>query len=279
MEAVSVIIPTFNRVKYLHRAIQSVLNQKKFDGEVIVIDDGSTDTTAEMVTLMSDKYPITYHYTENNGPASARNLGVEKANNQLIAFLDSDDHWYKTKLEKQLAHMADNPTFRICHTGEKWLRRGQHLNQKKIHKPRHGYVFDHCLQLCGVGMSTVIITRDLFEEHGGFDIALPCCEDYDLWLRISRNTHFLLLPEPLTLKEGGRDDQLSSIYQVGMDKYRIFALQKLLNDEVLSTQQRELTLKTLGKKCEVYGNGCIKHGRVSEGEKYLEIIAKYRTST
>ncbi len=275
MNSVSVIIPTFNRAEYLERAVQSVFCQNECDVEIIIIDDGSTDDTQKIVEKLNRKYPVIYIHTENSGPAAARNRGVELASSDTLAFLDSDDHWHKDKLLKQLAMMKKNPCYNICHTGEKWLRRGEHLNQKNIHKPRHGYIFDHCLQLCAVGMSTVMIKRKLFEDVGGFDISLPCCEDYDLWLRISKDNHFLLVPEPLTIKEGGRDDQVSFQYRIGMDKFRIFALQKLLTQEQLTHEQFEITKKELQKKSRIYGTGCIKHGRGEEGQYYLGLAEKY----
>lgn len=276
MQSISVIIPTYNRDKYIKRAVESVVHQKHFKGEIIIIDDGSSDNTAQKVKELQNKYPLVYSYTENKGPAGARNLGIKLANFQLIAFLDSDDHWQKNKLTKQLSLMKQNPAYNISHTGEKWLRRGEHLNQKNIHKPRQGDIFDHCLQLCCVGMSTVIVKKELLEETGGFDATLPCCEDYDLWLRISRKHHFLLLPEPLTTKEGGREDQVSFQHRVGMDKYRIFAIQKLLNEHDLNDIQKKMALNMLRKKCKVYGTGCIKHGRVEEGNHYLALPEKYK---
>ena len=275
MQSVSVIIPTFNRATFLERAVRSVVHQKDFSGEIIIIDDGSTDNTPQKVEELQAKYPLVYSYIDNSGPAAARNRGVELARFQLIAFLDSDDHWQKNKLAKQLFLMQQNPAYKISHTGEKWLRSGKHLNQKNIHKPRHGYIFDHCLLLCGVGMSTVVMKRKLLIEVGGFDVTLPCCEDYDLWLRISRKHPFLLLPEPLTIKEGGREDQVSYQHRVGMDKYRITPIQKLLNEYNLNDSQIEMALNVLQKKCAVYGSGCIKHGRVDEGRHYLELPEKY----
>ncbi len=275
MQSVSVIIPTLNRANYLQRAVQSVYLQKNFNGEIIIIDDGSTDSTTEVVAGMKCNFPIIYRYIENCGPAAARNLGVELSSFQILAFLDSDDHWQKNKITKQLNLLELNPNYNICHTGEKWLRRGEHLNQKNIHKPRHGYIFDHCLQLCAVGMSTVLMKRRLFEEIGGFDVTLPCCEDYDLWLRISRKHPFLLVSDALTIKEGGREDQVSYKHRIGMDKYRIYAIIKLLDEKVLNNDQSKKALDTLQKKCEVYGQGCIKYGRVDEGKYYLGVAEKY----
>lgn len=277
MEEVSVIIPTYNRAEYLRRAVESVCNQKHFDAEIIVVDDGSTDNSREVVEKISHTQPLRYIRTENRGVAAARNLGATLAARRYIAFLDSDDHWVADKLYRQMRCLAENPGFTISHTGEKWLRRGVFLNQKRIHRPRHGYIFPHCLQLCAVGMSTVVISRELFLESGGFDSTLPCCEDYDLWLRLSFRHHFLLVPEALTVKEGGRDDQLSKIYGVGMDKFRIYAITKLLQNQNLSSEQRRLALTELEKKCRVYGNGCIKHGRPLEGKRYIALPEKYRT--
>ncbi len=275
MQSVSVIIPTYNRAAYLPRAIDSICKQTYFNGEIIIIDDGSTDETAEIVASLQVEHSLVYIEMDNRGPAAARNRGVAEAEHKLIAFLDSDDHWHKNKLAKQLNALNENRDFAICHTGERWLRRGQHLNQKKIHKPQHGNIFHHCLKLCQVGMSTVVMRKDLFNHYGGFDESLPCCEDYELWLRISSKNDFLLLPEPLITKEGGREDQLSSIFRVGIDKYRIFALDKLLKQESLTPEQYKLTLQELQRKCRVYGKGCIKHGRELEGEKILNIPNKY----
>ncbi len=275
MIPISVIIPTFNRVELLQRAIYSVLQQQNFAGEIIVADDGSQDATAEIVGNLMKRYPIKYSFAENRGPAAARNRGVALAAFDMIAFLDSDDHWKPDKLVRQFAAMEKFPELLISHTGEKWLRRGQHLNRKNIHKPRHGYIFDHCLQLCAVGMSTVIMTKDLFDSFGGFDPDLPCCEDYEFWLRLSSKQEFLLVDESLTIKEGGREDQLSSLYRTGMDKFRIYALEKLLSADTLTGEQARHTFKELQKKCTIYGNGCIKHGRVQEGRRYLNIPDKY----
>ncbi len=260
------------------RAVQSVLKQKHFSGELIIVDDGSEDETAEAVNAISSpgNISIRYHRIANSGPATARNTGVSLAEYPLIAFLDSDDHWYPNKISQQLEMLRKNPGYKICHTGEKWLRRGVHLNQKNIHRPRQGNIFSHCLKLCAVGMSTVLMYKSLFTQSGGFDPLLPCCEDYDFWLRVSYRHDFLLVAEPLIIKEGGRTDQLSYKYRVGMDQYRIYAIEKIIKKESLNKEQLELALSELSKKCKVYGNGCIKHGQLERGRHYLAIPEKYK---
>lgn len=278
MDKVSVILPTYNRSSLIPRAISSVLQQGDFLGELIIIDDGSDDHTDKIIETQFVHDSIVYRRTENRGPGAARNTGVELARFPLIAFLDSDDHWRPDKLSKQIQAMKDNPQYDISHTEEKWLRRGKHLNKKSIHHPRHGYIFSHCLKLCAVGMSTVIMTRELFFKSGGFDESMPCCEDYDLWLRLSWQHEFLLVPHALTIKEGGRPDQLSWQYRVGMDKYRIHALEKLIQYAPLNEDQLSLAINELREKCRIYGNGCIKHGKTKSGRKYLAIPEKYSSS-
>ena len=278
MTAISVIIPTYNREKLIGRAIRSVLRQTIACSEILVIDDGSMDQTGALVRSMraSSKVPIHFFYQKNRGVAAARNLGIQRAQSEFIAFLDSDDHWRKDKLAQQLRAMEAAPDYLISHTREQWLRGGVHLNQKKKHIPRHGDIFGHCLQLCAVGMSTVMVRKELFTTVGLFSPMLPCCEDYDFLLRVSCRYPFLLVDRSLTIKEGGREDQLSFQHRVGMDKLRIHAIMELLAGATLTREQHSLALGELQQKCQVYGLGCIKHGRVDEGTAYLDLCNKYQ---
>lgn len=273
---ISVIIPSYNRAAFLPRAVTSVLNQSGKCSEIIIVDDGSDDNTRVIVEGMkATANRIRYIYQENKGPASARNTGITKSSYPFLAFLDSDDHWHRKKLETQYGALSRRPEYLISHTREKWLRRGEHLNQKKKHIPRHGDIFSHCLELCGVGMSTVMARKELFEENGLFDTSLRCCEDYDYWLRISCRHRFLLIDEPLTVKEGGRDDQVSFQYRVGMDKLRITAIHNLLEDGCLNTTQRHLARMELIKKAEIYGKGCLRHNKKEEAEYYLGLARRF----
>jgi len=269
MPTISVIIPTYNRAEMLGRAINSVLSQTCQDFELLVVDDGSTDNTLELTKAYGKS--ITYIRQENRGAAAARNTGIRAAQADFLVFLDSDDWFMKDKLELQLAAMLDNPLSLVSHTQEKWLRRGKHLNQKKRHRKESGNLFSRCLELCVVGMSTIMARRQLFEEVGLFDESFPCCEDYELWLRVAVSHPFSLLDKPLTVKEGGRPDQLSVLYRQGMDKFRIKALANLLASGVLSTAQESLVQAELSRKCLIYGKGCLKHGRQDEGNMYLDV--------
>lgn len=275
MIGISVVIPTYNRSTFVDRALVSVQRQTLACDEIIIVDDGSSDETSAGISRFKKEcqLPVRYFFQENKGPAAARNLGIRKARFSHLAFLDSDDHWQKKKLELQFGRLVGNPDSMISHTQERWLRRGVHLNQKKIHQPGNGDIFQHCLRLCAVGMSTVMVKKDLFEEVGLFNEGLRCCEDYDLWLRISSRYPFLLIETPLTIKEGGREDQVSYQFRVGMDKLRIAAIVDLFRYQLLSNQQAIWALEELLRKCHVYGKGCSKHGRTQEARTFLELGA------
>ena len=267
---VSVIIPTYNRRERLERAVESVLAQSYPEFELIVADDGSEDSTADLISRYGSR--VIYLPGENRGVAAARNRGIAAARGELIAFLDSDDRWERDKLQAQLQAMEENPSYLISHTEEIWYRRGRRLNPRKIHRKSGGSLFARSLTLCVVSISTAVARREFFEKIGVFDESLPCCEDYDLWLRAAARFPFLLVDRPLTLKEGGRPDQLSSIYRVGMDRYRIQSLLKILTEaDLLSPEQRRLALAELERKCRIYGEGCRKHGRAEEADYYLSL--------
>jgi hypothetical protein len=104
---------------------------------------------------------------------------------------------------------------------------------------------------------------------------MQCCEDYDFWLRVSCRFPFLLVDKPLTTKEGGREDQVSSIYRVGMDRFRIDSLKRLLDSQILTAKQFVLAFAEFEKKIRVFGNGCLKHDNKITGNRYLDFIPVY----
>lgn len=272
MLPISVIIPTYNRAEFITRAVSSVLDQTRSCSEIIIVDDGSTDDTEAVLHHVLADLPLECNIVrqQNLGPAAARNAGIVRARYPYIAFLDSDDHWVKHKLAVQYQMLSRSENLMISHTKERWLRRGEHLNQKKIHIPRDGDIFAHCLRLCAVGMSTVMLRRAVFDKVGMFDEQLHCCEDYDFWLRVSSRFEFLLVDMPLTVKEGGRDDQVSVQYRQGMDRLRIDSLKKIMEEGGLSRQQHFMALREFERKSKIFGRGCIKHGKVDLGREVLE---------
>ena len=257
MMNVSAVIPTFNRGHCLLRAINSVLAQTTPVDEIIVVDDGSDDKTydllvkSELLDIRGQLPNIRYLYQENKGVSAARNLGIKEAENEYIALLDSDDAWAETKIERQALKLEKkNFSCRITHTEEIWLKDGQRINPKKKHKKSGGFIFEKCLPLCCISPSSVLLHRTLFNDYGFFDEKLPACEDYDMWLRLCAFEEVLFVEEALTIKYGGHADQLSRAFW-GMDRFRVLALEKLINSGKLSKTQRSQALEMLVKKIEI----------------------------
>ena len=279
-DLITAIIPTYNRAAHLERAIASVLAQRLACDELIVVDDGPTDQTQPLLKRLAAgaRIPIRVLRQDNRGAAAARNLGIRMARGSLLAFLDSDDWWLPGKLAVQAAAMEARPELLISHTREIWHRNGQRVNQKKKHDPPDGDVFAASLGMCVVGMSTVVARRQFFDRYGLFDEDLPCCEDYDLWLRAGSREPFLLAPQQLTGKEGGRPDQLSEIHRIGMDVFRIRSLGTLLDSGVLTPAQQQAARIELIRKCLIYSQGCVKHGRPEEGARYLALAQLHQST-
>lgn len=246
-------------------AVESVLAQDYPDKEVIVVDDGSDDGSAEEVRGL----PADYVWKENGGISSARNLGISLAKGDFIAFLDVDDLWKKGKLSTQMRLMQETASL-ISYTDEIWVRNGKRLNQGLRHRKYSGMIYGHCLPLCIISPSSAVISRTIFRDVGLFDEALPVCEDYDMWLRITCRYPVLFVDKPLIIKHGGHPDQLSRRFE-GMDRFRIKSLAKILSMGVLTTEQRTFTLAVLRKKCAIYAQGARKRGRFEEAAEYATL--------
>ena len=272
--SVSVIIPTFNRAGVLGRAIESVLQQRLPAKEIIIVDDGSIDNTQQVVAALqrSAAVPINMLYQHNSGVSAARNSGIRRAGGEWIAFLDSDDAWLPDKLKKQAELIEQHPGYRLCHTQEKWIRNGVRVNQMKKHAKGGGHIFQQCLPLCVISPSSVVIHCSLFDDVGLFDETLPACEDYDLWLRICAHEAVLFVETPQILKYGGHDDQLSRKHW-GMDRFRIQALQNILQDPGLNKSQQQLVVKTLLRKARILRQGAEKRSNHQRADKYRGIEA------
>lgn len=252
---ISVIIPSYNRCDSLCTALDSVLSQTRQPAQLIVIDDGSEDDTVQIV---SERYPqVHLIQQQNHGVSHARNQGIQAATEPWIAFLDSDDRWFKNKIAVQMDAIASSPEYLICHCDEHWIRNGKRVNPMNKHQKRGGDIFEHCLPLCAISPSAVIIHQTIFDELGTFDESLPACEDYDLWLRICARHAVLFIEDALLEKTGGHDDQLSRKHW-GMDRFRLHALAKLLRGTSLSEHQRALTQSVFMKKYTILLNGALK---------------------
>ncbi len=260
---VSVIIPTFNRLELLKRAILSVQEQTYKNIELIVVDDASTDSTSQ---YLNDNSITSFTFNKNMGVSYARNFAANKSNGQYLAFLDSDDEWLKDKVAKQIQFFGQSEK-RWCHGEEIWIRNGVRVNPRKKHRKGGGDQFLPSLNLCLISPSTVMMEKSLFQEFGGFDEEFIVCEDYDLWLKILNHFEIGFIKDNLIKKYGGHEDQLSRKY-FAMDEYRVKTLIFLLENEKL-LKEREIELKkVLKKKCEILYKGFIKHGNVDKALYY-----------
>ncbi|MFK7861697.1 MAG: glycosyltransferase [Granulosicoccus sp.] len=253
---VSVIIPTHNRLAVLQRAVDSVLNQTLTAHEIIVVDDGSTDDTSGW--LAQQATPVSHITQTNHGVSHARNRGIECATGTWIALLDSDDFWHPNKLATQEQALLSQPHSRFCHCDEVWVRNGKRINQKFKHRKLGGHIFEHCLPLCAISPSAVLMHRDIFKLYGVFDESLPACEDYDLWLRITAHEPVTFVDKPLLTKTGGHEDQLSRRYPI-MDTFRLQSLARLLRSHELDEHKKQLAYQMFISKLEIVKNGATKH--------------------
>ena len=260
MTSVAAIVPTRDRAALCARAVASVLAQTRPPDEVVVVDDGSEDGTAELLRARFAEVEVLE--TPPRGVSAARNRGIRATSSEWLAFLDSDDEWLPEKLETQVAALNAAPDFRLCHSDEIWIRNGRRVNPRRRHRKRGGFIFRHCLPLCAISPSAAVVHRSLFERVGLFDETLPICEDYDLWLRICARWPVLYVDRPLVIKHGGHADQLSRTE--APDRYRIRALAKALETGGLAAGDRRAAAAMLDQKITIYLGGVSKRGREAE---------------
>ncbi|MEM7587469.1 MAG: glycosyltransferase family 2 protein, partial [Acidobacteriota bacterium] len=158
---VAAIIPTRDRAQWTLRAVESVLAQTRPADEVIVVDDGSRDDTVEQLERHHPE--VTMLRLDGRGVSAARNAGIAAATSEWLAFLDSDDEWLPGKLEAQLNALADEAELLVCHTDEIWIRKGRRVNPRRRHQKYGGFIYRHCLPLCAISPSAVMIHRQVFD--------------------------------------------------------------------------------------------------------------------
>ena len=196
----SVVLPVFNGEACIGRAARSVLGQTISDLELIVVDDGSTDRTNEVVSRYSEPRLEFIRLEKNSGPAAARNAGVSRARGDYIAFLDSDDEWLPTKLERQLELIvASPPAIGICTTGFRIHRIATGRFQDTIPDPNADW-YRQQLTMCALGPgSTLMVKREVFSQVGAFDVALRRFEDWDWMIRCLAVHAIVICPSVLAI--------------------------------------------------------------------------------
>lgn len=196
---VSVIIPSYNRARFLGRAIQSILDQTYRNFEILVIDDGSTDGTRDVAESFGKV--VRYVYQPNSGVSAARNHGIRIARGDYLAFLDSDDEFLPTKLEKQIAYLETHSRVGMVYSSYLILDEVTHQSYPSRQPLLSGWVFRELLLRCmwaPLTTPTVMLRKVVLECVGLFDETMHLAEDIDLWCRVARRFEIASLPEPLS---------------------------------------------------------------------------------
>lgn len=247
-QKVSVIIPTYNRAASIAASIQSVLDQTWQNYEIIVVDDGSTDNTRQVVENFTDDRVRYIYLEQNGGPSRARNEGIRQAKYEYIAFLDSDDEWLPQKLEKQMQLMLNVPeTVGLVYCRVKARKEDGDIavcpNLSLQKEQLEGWLLEDLIGGNVIDTTTMLIRRQCLEQTGGFDEGLSCLEDWELVLRIAEKWEIGFVDEILVeahLSEGGvssnsKGYMLTRCYMIA--KYwKLMAQRNILNrmvEEVL----------------------------------------------
>lgn len=233
--AVTVVIPTFNRAGTLGRAIRSVQAQTCRDWETIVVDDGSTDGTEQVIRGLADGRVRCVHHGRNRGGGAARNTGIGYARGEYVAFLDSDDEWLPEMLERVLeVFRKSGPALGLVYTGEIILdETGKVL--KTCRATQSGWVYEALLDSCFIGScSRVTVRKQTLTRVAGFDESLASHQDWDLWLKMAKVSTIESIPDCLVKRHLGSDQIIGSLRRVCDGRARI-----------LEKYRKEMTRRTL----------------------------------
>ena len=279
MPKVSVIIPTYNYGRFLGEAIQSVLDQTFADFDLIVVDDGSTDNTREVVASFKDDR-IRYIYQENRGVSAARNAAIWDSKGEHIAFLDADDVWLPEKLELQVKVLDSRPEVAIVCSdtyffddqtgdiiGRFWHGDKQFhgwFNPREASKNALRYLL---YRGCFIAPTVTMVRREVFGEVGGFDEALKTQTDWDMWVRISRRFAIETIDIPLA-KNRRHGDNLSCDPQQ-MYRGEGIALNKVIRSGSLQPDEVKLAKRRLARLHFLYGSRSVADGKVKLGRERL----------
>jgi glycosyltransferase involved in cell wall biosynthesis len=192
---VSVVIATFNMGRFVSTAVESVLSQTISDLEVIVVDDGSTDDTADVLNTFSDNPRVKLIFQRNQGQPKAKNAGWRAAAGRFVAFCDADDYWLHDKLALQLPLLENQPQVGVVYSKTVYLDTSGNISEPvQTYQPR-GKILEDLFVTNHVPFGTAVVRRTCLEEVGGFDETIPMGIDWDLWLRIARSWEFDCVPD------------------------------------------------------------------------------------
>ena len=220
MPCCSIIIPAYNAIKYLPDTLESVLKQTFTDFEILIINDGSSDNVVEWFTNITDP-GIKLISQSNQGVSAARNTGIAEAKGEYIAFLDADDLWSPTKLEKQLQCFANNPSLGLVHTAMTLVDEKGNSLGRTFTSNVEGDALKLLLENNTIVTSSVIVRRNCLTTVGEFNINLNSSEDWELWVRIASRYPIGLIKEPLVFYRQHPENTTKNWQMLEQDLYSI----------------------------------------------------------
>ena len=267
MPRVSVVIPTYNCVRFLPGAIRSVLAQTYRDFEVIVVDDGSTGYTDKAVAPFLKK--IIYIKQENRGPAVARNCGIAASTGELVAFLDDDDEWMPDKLALQVP-LFDDHEVGLAYSDVRVLYDDGRVTESFLAtRPlaTSGYIFANFLASGFILMGSVIVRRRALDEVGAFDESMKSLEDFELWMRVLRRWKAALVRQPLFLRRMRAGNMTMTFDPGGYWYVRLY--EKAIRELCRSRAERRIAEKRMAEVCYARGYWLGNQGRRPEALYYM----------
>jgi len=265
--AVSIVLATYNQADWLGHAIESVRQQTLADWELLIVDDGSTDGTRDVVARWRDDSRVRYVPQTHAERSVARNRGIAAASAPLVAFLDADDCWRPAKLARQVAALAADPAAGLCYTVARFIdEAGRPLAIRKPPRPIAGDVFASLMRANLLILSSVMVRAAALDAVGAFEPTRTACEDWDLWLRIARRYPVVGVDDELTLyrKHAGNtawervlDGALAVIDEqyadpdterrTGLPREAVRALQYWVNAATLAMERRSAALPLVAR--------------------------------
>lgn len=268
---ISVIIPVYRRNQWIGPCVSSVLTQELPAKEIIIVDDGTRDPKLTKLLNSYGNHVRTIISETNRGVSWARNRGTQESHGSWLCFLDSDDLWEKDKLKNQWEYLKNHPYYEILQSEEAWIRNGTWVNPCKHHKKPVGWkMWPLCLERCLITPSAVMMKRSLFDQYHGFDENLPACEDYDLWLKITRDKPVGLEPSRSVIKHGGHTDQLSRQFPA-LDRFRIQSLFKAWRTENDPKFKSDIH-SMLKIKLTILHEGSVKRNNTEQSVEYANLL-------
>ena len=242
--SVSIVMPTFNRMEFLPAAVESVRAQTLPDWELIIADDGSDDSTlAYLESLTRDRRVRVLRLQRSGNPGAARNAGIAAARAAHLAFLDSDDLWTPSKLERQLAALRASRDCRWSYSAFVVVdAAGTPLASERTRAwtPHGGEIFEQVVRAtASIRLPSVVAITQLVRETGGFDEAIDRSEDYDLWLRLALRSPVVVVDEPLirVRRHAGNENRPPGSAHIARD----YSLRKMAQQ--LSGARRDLLVE------------------------------------